>query len=121
MPKYRITFAMLKEVDEWDDEDGASGNPRMVDESHQTIDSSSPLTLKDLQKFLSRSTDLEVKEFRCWPDEDGRFTTNRLEDNEGNASPRGKYLADYDVRVSCEIISPKKQKIGSLGLKSINE
>lgn len=115
---YLITFHLLKSVDDWDEERGASGNSRDTDFKEKSFQAETRPGKTNLQEFLD-STDfypLSTNDFVYWPDEPGRFTTNRIENDEGEPDPRGRYLVDYDVRIECHTIKPVR--VGTLGLKS---
>jgi hypothetical protein len=122
MKKYEISFRCEKTVDSWDSENGATGSPRFVDEWQKTVISNAKPTRSDLFNFVTDhfGLDMKVHDFFYWPDDDGRFSVNRVEDGNGDADEEGNWLADYDVYIECREISPKL-KIGSLGLKSYDK
>jgi hypothetical protein len=119
--KYQTTISVMKTVDDWDNEQGASGNVRGIDNWRETIVTSGKPTRRDLNNILydGRYT-LKINQFRHWPDEPGRFTTNRIEDGDGNEDPRGHYLADYDMRLECTPLQ-NPVNIGTFGLKSVDQ
>lgn len=120
MLKYQITFYATKTVDDWDNENGASGKIRMVDEWKKVTESNAKPTRTDFANFVYDRYSLATNQFRHWPDDPGRFTTNRIENNDGEEDPNGKYLADYDVVVQCRPIS-REVKVGTFGLKPIDQ
>jgi hypothetical protein len=118
--KYQITFNAMKSVQDWDNENGASGDIRDIDAWSATIESNAKPTRKDFVDFLYDRYSLNLNQFRLWPDEPGRFTTNRIENDNGEEDKKGKFLADYDVRVECRPIQ-KEVPVGTFGLKSVDE
>jgi hypothetical protein len=85
-----------------------------------TMQSNSKPTRKDFADFVWERYSLKTNEFRFWPDEPGRYSTNRIEDGSGSEDPHGEFLADYDVRVECQRLSPSVP-VGNFGLKSIDQ
>ena len=62
---------------------------------------------------------IEANQFRYWPGVPGRFSASRVEDADGNDDKKGKYLADYDVYVTCTPVQ-NPVPIGHLSLESID-
>ena len=118
--KYQITFHATKMVDDWDNEQGASGKTRMIDEWSHSMESNSKPTRTDFANFVYDRYSLATNKFLHWPDEPGRFTISRIENNDGEEDPSGKYLADYDVTVTCRRLSPDVP-VGTFGLKAIDK
>ena len=118
--KYHITFHATKMVSDWDQEQGASGIDRLTDEWSHTMGSNAKPTRTDFANFVYDRYSLKTHDFRRWPDEPGRFTLSRIENVHGEEDPSGKYLADYDVRIKCQRLSPDVP-VGDFGLKAIDE
>jgi hypothetical protein len=118
--KHQITFHATKMVDDWDNERGASGKTRMIDEWSHTMESNAKPTRTDFANFVYDRYSLATNQFRHWPDEPGRFTINRIENDGGEEDPGGKFLADYDVTVTCRRLSPDVP-VGTFGLKGIDK
>jgi hypothetical protein len=119
MKKYTIHFSGEKRVDDWDPENGALGKDRIVDNWEATIESNLKPTLSQFSDFTYNRYGIGPNKFRHWPDEPGRFSASRLEDNDGNEDKNGRYLADYDVHITC---TPTQDTVpvGHLGLKAID-
>jgi hypothetical protein len=118
--KYQITFHAVKEVEDWNDEEGAHGNRRMIDEWKHTTESNAKPTRTDFNDFTYDRYSLGLNQFRYWPDEPGRFTTSRIERGDGEPDEKGRFIADYDVRVTCTPLQ-KNVSVGTFGLKSSTE
>ena len=116
MAKYIIQFDGEKRVDDWDPEQGAAGKDRIVDNWTATIESNARPTLAQFSDFTYNRYGIGPNKFQYWPDEPGRFSANRLEDEDGNDDEEGKYLADYDIYVTC---TPTQDPVpvGHFGLK----
>ena len=118
MAKYIIHFSGEKRVDDWDPEQGVSGKDRIVDNWTATVESNAKPILAQLNNFTYDRYGIGANQFRYWPDEPGRFSANRVEDADGNDDEEGKYLADYDVYVTCTPVQ-YPVPVGHLGLESI--
>jgi hypothetical protein len=118
--RYLITFTANKTVQDWDDKDGASGAFREVDTWSATIESNAKPTQEDFSDFVYDRYSLKANQFRHWPDEPGRFSLSRIEDRDGQGDPKGKFLADYDVNVTCRPIS-YDVPVGTFGTKPIDQ
>ena len=118
--KYEITFTADKEVQDWDNENGASGTSRAIDSWSATVESNAKPTRKDFADFVYDRYSLKTNQFRHWPDEPGRFTLSRIENANGEEDPKGQFLADYDVRVTCRPIA-NDVSVGTFGLKSVDQ
>jgi hypothetical protein len=120
--KYIIRFSGEKRVDDWDPEQGAAGKDRIVDNWEASIESNTKPTLAQFNDFTYDRYGIGAREFRYWPNEppwSGRFSANRVEDADGNSDNNGKYLADYDVYVTC-VPTQNPVPVGHLGLKPIS-
>lgn len=120
MTKYIISFNGEKRVQDWDPEQGALGNDRIVDNWNSSIESNAKPTIAQFSDFTYPRYGIGPNKFRYWTDEPGRFSASRVEDGDGNENKHGKYLADYDVYITC---TPTQNPIvvGHLGLKSIDQ
>jgi hypothetical protein len=117
MAKYIIRFEGEKQV--WDPEQGAAGKIRGVDEWSATVESNSKPTRDQFNDFTYNRHGIGANQFRYWPDEPGRFSANRVENRDGDADENGKYLADYDVYVTCTPVQ-NPVPVGHLSLESID-
>lgn len=118
--KYQITFHAVKEVEDWDDEQGAHGTRRTIDEWEHTIESNAKPTRKDFNDFTYNRYSLGANQFHYWPDDPGRFTTSRIERGDGEPDEKGCFIADYEVRVTCTPLQAEIP-VGTFGLKSSNQ
>jgi len=124
MKTYEIIFSGLKTVDDWDPENGAQGKERIIDQWSNTYKSTTKPSRASIRShftdFIYEKTGLRVQDFYYWTDEPGRFTTNRLENNNGFADDDGHYLADYDIRIEWRIVEPSQPLQDNLGLQSVD-
>jgi hypothetical protein len=108
-------------VDDWDPKNGAQGNPRQRDTFEHEVDSSGMPGVNQLQMFLSSiGSDLFATNFRYWPGDHGRFSANRVENDNNEEDPNGRYLVDYDVFVETSTFSKPTKRVGHFGLRSID-
>lgn len=116
MSRYTIHFTGEKRVVDWDPKQGVTGRDRVVDNWEDTIESSTKPTRAQFSDFTYDRHRIGANQFCFWPDEPGRFSADRLEDKDGNDDEEGKYLADYDVYVTC---TPTQDPVpvGHFGLK----
>jgi len=117
--KYQVTMHAMKEVDDWDEENGATGKGRLVDQWSKTMTLDHKPTRRDFADFVYDRYSLPANQFRYWEEEPGRFTMNRVENNDGEADERGHYLADYDVIIKCVPLQ-KEVSVGNFGLESVD-
>jgi hypothetical protein len=118
MPRYTIHFTGEKRVDDWDPKRGAAGKARVVDTWEATVESNTKPTPAQFSDFTYERHGIGPNKFCYWPDEPGSFSASRVEDKDGNDDEDGKYLADYDVYVTC---TPTQDpvSVGHFGLKPI--
>lgn len=121
---HQIIVSWCKDVDRWSNETGAEGKGHGVDGWHRIfeISFSCQVVDEDILNAIRESDRYGVADTLChWPDEPGRFTTNRIEDDEGNPDDNGRWLADYDVWVETRKVFPAVPYTSNCGFKSIDE
>lgn len=105
MAQYIAKLNLFKSVQGWSDE-GADLDIRDIDSwSGAAIADSIEGITQRISEFCDQYG-LDFKDFSAF-DEDGRdltdegrrFTTNRVEDNNGCADEHGAWLADYDLHI----------------------
>ena len=115
---YSLTILYVKSIDAWDPEQGASGRPRDIDEKSM---SSSFENIKpnktDIVHMLKEEFYLDFGEAHHDPETDGRFVITQVEDDDGTRDAKGRWLADYDLRVVIQKTTPVK--VGPLGTPSL--
>jgi hypothetical protein len=125
MSKYQITLSGMKTIADYDPEEGETGNSRIVDTWEVTVASDSVPSRDSGRRLLNDFTfdryGVGAKDLRYWPNEPGRFSTNRLEDEDGNEDLNGRFIADYDIRMTVVRTSPEIVLRDHFGLKSIDE
>lgn len=114
---YSLTISYIKSVDAWDPEQGASGRPRGVDKKSMSssFENTKPNKM-DITYILKEEFYLDFSEADHDPEEDGRFMITQVEDDDGNKDVKGKWLADYDLRIVIQKTTPVK--VGPLGTPS---
>ena len=113
---YLVTIAYLKSVDEWDPEQGAAGHSRDIDHQQLSKDFTDPVSRDDIDHLIKKKYYLTLDDARHDPEEDGRFLISQIEDEDGAPDPNGKWLADYDLRIT--IMKTSSVKVGALGTPS---
>jgi hypothetical protein len=120
---YQIQISYQKYVDKWDPRAGAAGKPRFVDSQVFSTNRDHKPTLKDVADLIEDKFFLNFKNAvprlpGLLPDPlyDGYFDLSRLEDDNGNADSKGQWLADYEIIIEINKLSPVK--VGSFGFKN---
>jgi hypothetical protein len=113
---YLVTISYLKMVTEWDPEQGATGNPRKVDEQRTSKFFNHKPAKIDISRLVNKKFRPTFSNAIHDPEVDGRFNISRVEDDDGSEDPNGKWLADYDLQITIEKTSPVK--VGPLNTNS---
>jgi len=125
MPQYQLKFSVTKLVSSWDPEEGADTESKLIDTHEESVvvkQKPSANTVRGLlHDVVGPRYGLRVHDFKYWPDEPGRFTTNRIEDSDGVENPNGRWLADYDVNIEVSTLTPYEPLADHLGFKSVEE
>ena len=115
---YEIDYNCLKSVQKWNPVSGADGPVRDVDvwgTKRHAIEEITARVVKDGLKGALSRYGVSLEGVQEWKEEPGRFTTCRVENNDGEEDKTGMLLADYDIRVTVRKVEAYKPLDISLG------
>jgi len=122
MATYQISVSWEKTVEGWSNESGADGKHRVIDYWSERLHATQhPVTSEVIQAIEKGNRyGIDVASLEYWEDDPGRFTTNRVENGEGEPDENGTFLADYDIYVIIHTMEHVDLIDKTLGLKSVN-
>ena len=91
---------LSKEVSDWDTDEGPSDKRRLILDESATVHGGE----KEIADWVGQ-WGVDLKDYRVWPRDEwnetlgARFSADQIEDDDGNPSKRGTYLADYDLYI----------------------